>query len=72
MAQQIVRVEFSADIGDYHAEQPNPQSVADPGLRYGKEWCLQILGLSVGLSPVLRTVLSVLQHKVPSVKGVFN
>ena len=28
MAQQIVRVEFSADIGDYHAEQLNSQSVA--------------------------------------------
>ena len=28
MAQQIVRVEFSADISDYHAEQLNSQSVA--------------------------------------------
>ena len=68
MAQQIVRVEFSADIDDYHAEQPNPQSVADPGFRYGKELCLRILGLSAGLSPGLSTVLTVLQHRALSVQ----
>jgi hypothetical protein len=31
MAKQIVRVEFLADIDDYHAEQPNPNQLRIQG-----------------------------------------